>query len=252
MKTEVALRAEEAGEPDPEAVAVVVDVLRATTWVATALERGAWGVRPVPEVDEAFRLAAALREQGHAVLLAGERGGLPLPGFDLGNSPAELTQRDVAGRRLVLTTTNGTRALGQVASAGEVLVASLRNAGATALYLAAARRDVHVVCAGTRGRLSLEDVLAAGWLVRRLREACEGLDRSDGARVAEAVAAAWEGRELEALRAAEHGRRLLDLGFGADLEMAARKDAWDRPVRLEDGWLRPVGAGGTMPEVAGR
>lgn len=241
MRVEVAFRAEDVTAPEPESVAVVLDVLRATTWIATALERGAWGVRPVLGVDEAVALAGSLRRQGYPVRLAGERGGLPPEGFDLGNSPAELTRVDVAGHRLVLTTTNGTRALATVGGSSQVLVAALRNASATAAYLARVDRPLLLACAGTRGRISLEDVLAAGWLVRRLQEGYEGVSLSDGARLAAALAASWDGRELEALQVAEHGRRLLSLGFAKDLEMAARKDVWEGVVLLQDGWLRPVG-----------
>lgn len=245
MNVEVAFRAEEAGAPDPEGVAVVIDVLRATTWVATALERGAWGIRPVLEVDEARELARSLRQAGEQVLLAGERGGLPPEGFDLGNSPTELLALDLRDRRLVLTTTNGTRTLQRVAGSGRVLVASLRNAGATARYLAALGRPVYLVCAGTRGRLSQEDVLAAGWIVRHLRVVGAGVTLSDAARIAEAAALAWEGRELEALEQAEHGRTLLDLGFAQDLAMAAERDVWPGVVALDGAWLRQVQDGAT-------
>lgn len=249
MRVEVAFRAEEAGPPDPDGVAVVVDVLRATTWVATALERGAWGVRPVREVEEAQKLAQAFREAGQEVLLAGERGGLPPAGFDLGNSPAELMGVELRDRRLLLTTTNGTRALEQVAGSGRVLVASLRHAGATARYLAQLGQPVSLVCAGTRGRLSLEDLLAAGWVVRHLRALGVEVTLSDGARAAEAAAVAWEGRELEALQVAEHGQRLLGLGFAQDLAMAAQRDVWQGVVALEGAWLRPVLVeDGTAPE----
>ncbi|HEY8531935.1 MAG TPA: 2-phosphosulfolactate phosphatase [Limnochorda sp.] len=240
MKVEVAFRAEDAGAPDPDGVAVVIDVLRATTWVAIALERGAWGIRPVLEVDEARELARSLRQAGEPVLLAGERGGLPPEGFDLGNSPAELLETDLRDRRLVLTTTNGTRTLQRVAGSGRILVASLRNAGATARYLAALDRPVYLVCAGTRGRISQEDVLAAGWIVRHLRALAVEVALSDGARVAEAAALAWEGRELEALQEAAHGQTLLELGFARDLAMAAERDVWPGVVALDGGWLRRV------------
>lgn len=240
VRVEVAFRTEEAGPPNPDGVAVVIDVLRATTWVATALEWGAWGVRPVREVEAARALAQSLREAGQGVLLAGERGGLPPQGFDLGNSPAELMGLELRGRRLVLTTTNGTRALEAVAGSGEVLVTSLRHGEATARYLARRGRPVRLVCAGTEGRLSLEDLLAAGWVVRHLQRLGVQLQLADTARVAEALAVAWEGRELEALRAAEHGQYLVGLGFAQDLALAAQRDVWPGVIRLEDGWLRPA------------
>lgn len=147
---------------------------------------------------------------------------------------------ELRGRRLVLTTTNGTRALEAVAGSGEVLVTSLRHGEATARYLARRGRPVRLVCAGTEGRLSLEDLLAAGWVVRHLQRLGVQLQLADTARVAEALAVAWEGRELEALRAAEHGQYLVGLGFAQDLALAAQRDVWPGVIRLEDGWLRPA------------
>jgi 2-phosphosulfolactate phosphatase len=106
---------------------LVIDVLRATSTISTALAAGATSVVPVEEAGEASKLAEAL---GGGVILAGERGGLPLPGFHLGNSPAEYRREKVAGRVVVLTTTNGTYALRKVQAANQVGVASFLNAAA--------------------------------------------------------------------------------------------------------------------------
>src|SRR5438094_3818028 len=102
-------------------LAVVVDVLRATTTIVHALVAGCSAVRPCAEVEEARELAGQMR--AGRVLLGGERGGLPLPGFDLGNSPGEYTGKVCKGKTLVLTTTNGTRALLRAAEAERVLLA---------------------------------------------------------------------------------------------------------------------------------
>src|ERR1700728_2869450 len=109
----------------------VIDVIRATSTIVTALARGAAGVQPVASVDVAF----ALKERNPKALLAGERGGRALPGFDLGNSPEDFTPEHVRGRPVILTTTNGTQALAACDGARAVITASLLNLDAAAARL---------------------------------------------------------------------------------------------------------------------
>ncbi|MHB8897433.1 MAG: 2-phosphosulfolactate phosphatase [Thermoguttaceae bacterium] len=145
--------------------AVVIDVLRASTTICWAFQSGVDEVVVCREVDEARRVAAEY-PPGEA-LLGGERDGLPIEGFDLGNSPGEYTPEAVAGRRLVFTTTNGTEAMHGCRSAARVLVASFANATAVFRELVA-QEEVHIVCAGTRGQYGRDDILLAGLLVERL------------------------------------------------------------------------------------
>src|SRR5260370_2380608 len=149
-------------------VAVVVDVLRATTTIIHALAAGCSAVRPCAEVDEARALAGSMR--AGRVLLGGERGGAPIEGFDLGNSPGEYTSRVCSGTALVLTTTNGTRALLRAAEAERTLIAAFVNYSAVCEQLRHDLRPLHIVCAGTEGEPSLEDTLLAGALVEYLSE----------------------------------------------------------------------------------
>jgi len=146
---------------------VVLDILRATTSITYALAAGASRVIPCGEIDEAQQCAARLTADGERPLLGGERGGLPIPGFDLGNSPAEYTPDHVGGRAVVFTTTNGTRAMQHCRQATRVLIGSFANLRAIVARLRHAR-DVHLVCAGTDGAITREDVLAAGALTHRL------------------------------------------------------------------------------------
>src|SRR5207248_508469 len=150
-------------------LAVVIDVLRATTTIVHALAAGCTAVRPCAEVEEARELAGEMRV-GRA-LLGGERGGLPLPGFDLGNSPQEYTAKLCHGNTLVLTTSNGTRALLRAIEAERVLVAGFVNYSAVCEQLRHDPRPIHIVCAGTEGEVALEDALLAGALVNYLCEA---------------------------------------------------------------------------------
>lgn len=204
-------------------VAVVTDVLRATTTIVYALAAGCVAVRPVAEVDEARRLAAS--QTPGKYLLAGERGGRPLPGFDFGNSPGELTPGRCRGATLLLTTTNGTRALLVAAAAERTLVGSFANLHAVCEQLGRERRPIHVLCAGETGGVSLEDTLFAGAVVRYLTEnGCVRLN--DGARLAADCFARHE-HDLEAtLAGGDGGARLRDLGYDDDIRAAARVDVF--------------------------
>jgi len=153
-------------------MAVVVDVLRATTVMVYALAAGCDAVVPCGEIEEAKATAASL--PAGSALLAGERHGLPIPGFDLGNSPGEFTREVCGGKTLVMTTTNGTRAIVASLEAKRVYIASFANLRATSeqvsvQFLEKDHGDsVHIVCSGTEGHISLEDSLLAGALTNRI------------------------------------------------------------------------------------
>ena len=216
-------------------VAVVIDVLRATTTIVHALAAGCTEVRPVAEVDEARALAASF-PAGRA-LLGGERDGRPVPGFDVGNSPLEYTESRCRGRVLVLTTSNGTRALLHAAAADRVLVAGFVNRGAGCEQLRREARPVHIVCAGDAGAVAWEDALLAGSLTAFL--AGLGTARlNDGARLARA---AWErlnGPLEEALGAGD--TRLREMGYGDDIRAAARVDRFALAPELRRDPVRVV------------
>lgn len=220
-------------------IAVVIDVLRASTTMITALAHGADRVVPVADVDDARRRAAAV---GSAAVLGGERRGLRIPGFDLGNSPREYTRARVAGRTVVITTTNGTAALEACRGAREIVVGALVNrasAAAAVRRLAGATDDVHLVCAGTDGVVSAEDVLAAGAIVDAALADC-----SDDACDAAAVGALAYFRRVAAqadvpaalvaeFRRSPGGANLVELGMEADLPAAAAIDTLAVVPRLD-------------------
>ena len=146
--------------------AVVIDVLRAATTIAYALEAGAAQVIPCREISEA--LALAQRFPADEIMLGGERDGLPIDGFQLGNSPEEYSPDRVAGKTVIFTTTNGTRAMAHARAADEVLVAAFVDASAIVARLLD-REKIGILCAGTDGHISEDDVLLAGLLVDRLQ-----------------------------------------------------------------------------------
>ncbi len=155
-------------------VAVVVDVLRATTVMVYALAAGCEAIIPCGEIDEARRVAAGFAPG--TALLAGEREGLPIPGFDLGNSPAEFTSELCGGKTLVITTTNGTPAILASLEADRVYIASFVNMDSIVNLMSAhfLKKDhaqsIHIVCAGTEGHISLEDSTLAGALTAKITD----------------------------------------------------------------------------------
>jgi len=191
---------------------VVIDQLRATSTIVTALAHGARAVLAVGSVEEARRLRRARPE----ALLAGERGGLPLEGFDLGNSPRAFTRERVAGREIVLTTTNGTLALAACRGAAAIHPASFLNLGAVAALLREGALPATILCAGTGPDFSHEDALVAGAL----------LALAAPAHPAAAIYRAAEADLPGVLRRTVNGRRLAALGLGGDSDDAARRDAF--------------------------
>ncbi|HTU30882.1 MAG TPA: 2-phosphosulfolactate phosphatase [Solirubrobacteraceae bacterium] len=191
-------------------VAVVIDVLRATSTAVSALAAGYTRVVFAESLEDARGL------RGSGRVLAGERDCIPPPGFDQGNSPREVTRP--RGRELVLSTTNGAPAvIAATRAAGMVLLASMLNLQATIDALASAEGTIQVICAGAGGLASLEDVYVAGRLVAML----EG-ERTDAARIAETVAAAYR-TPAAALRTGAGGVALRAAGLGEDIAHCARE-----------------------------
>jgi 2-phosphosulfolactate phosphatase len=214
-------------------IVVVIDVLRATTTMVHALAAGAVEVAPLLNVEDARRSA---EQMGEKAILGGERGGVPIPCFDLGNSPAEYTRDRVGGKTVVFTTTNGTRALERCKLAKRVLVAAFANFSAVCRELSEAS-EVAIVCAGTDGHVTREDTLLAGAIVADL--ACEKLCQlNDQALLA---TDAWQtavrlmtDRPLGMmLRDSRGGRNLIDTGQENDIDLAAQIDRFDIVPELD-------------------
>jgi 2-phosphosulfolactate phosphatase len=210
-------------------VAVVIDVLRATSTMIQALATGAECVVPCGEIDEARQIAG--EALAGTIVLGGERGGLKIPGFDLGNSPDEYSSSRVGGRQVAFTTTNGTRALIRAGQARRILVAALANVTAVAEVLRAESGAVHIVCAGTDGSITAEDVLCAGGIAQRLIESCGDFDwRDDSTQLAvnlyQSCGRDYD-RTLQLLRSSRGGRNLIDCGLGADIDWCAKEDRFD-------------------------
>lgn len=203
--------------------AVVIDVLRATTTITTALANGAETVVPLLEPDEAHQVARDNPDR--TFLLGGERKSLRIEGFHLGNSPLEYTPSRVQGRPILFTTTNGTRAIRRAAGADRVYVGSLLNAPALGRALLEQGQDVALCCAGTHDQLSLEDTLCAGAILAYMTGPEVRVELNDFAHLARELYQAWEGRISDLLHLSEHGQRLLKLGLQEDLLLSSRLGA---------------------------
>ena len=216
-------------------VAVMIDVLRASTTLAHALAAGCHSIRPCRDVETARALAGEpppdTGDPPQAPLLAGERGGIRIDGFDLDNSPARFTPETVGGRTIVFTTTNGTAALETCRNADLVLVAAFANTRAIVQALVRHGQPVHLVCAGTDGDITAEDCLCAGAIGLALQQH-GGFDTHsyDSTRIAIELYQHLgddPARLLEAIRDSHGGRHLQRLGFDDDIVLAARRDTVD-------------------------
>ncbi len=230
-----------------ERVAVLVDVLRAGTSVAAAIHSGARAVVPAESIEEAVRIANSLGRD--EVLLCGERQGVRIEGFGLGNSPSEFATPAVQNRTIVMTTTNGTRTLASLTGARAVYIAALVNLSVVAKALAAAQQDTLIVCAGRDGRVSVEDALCAGLIIAacskkpgRGSASRPRPDLGDGAVAAWALARQHSPVSAEFLRATQAGRALETIGHGADIELCSRIDSIPELPVLRDRQIVSEGA----------
>lgn len=222
------------------ATCVVFDVLRATSTLLAALANGARRVHPVVTIEEARALRRAKYPDA---LLGGERDGVRIEGFDLGNSPREYTAEAVAGRDIISTTTNGTVALRACAGAREVMAGAWVNLDVLAFWLRqrlAVLEHLVLICAGTGEEFALEDGLAAGGLISRLTTQANAMGpvKMDDAGLALVSMYEVMGREpLSAMRLSANGRRLEEIGLGADVQWCAATSRLPWVAVLRDGAL---------------
>lgn len=223
----------------PEASVIVVDIFRASTTITTALQNGAEAVLPVATVEECQAIGEA-----RGYLMAAERNVLRCDFADLGNDPLAYTPELVQGRRIVITTTNGTRSLSIAHEAGakEILIGSFRNLSQTLNYLKAqGREEVLVLAAGWRGQVSTEDTLYAGALAYEAHKRGYGKPQGDAAQMMYEL---WQAKCLEQssreayLRESEHYARLLSAGHADALAYCLTEDVAPAVLLSADGYLR--------------
>lgn len=214
-----------------DTVAILIDVVRATTTIATALAHGSAFVLPVLHVEDAFRTRQAY-EHPETILLGGERGGKRVEGFDLGNSPREYQPNVIHSKGIIFSTTNGTRTLLQLHDANQVLVGAFVNMSALCEHLihqannTEAPLQIQVACSGVRGTFSLEDTVCAGMIVKTLARMGGSLNTTPAAIAAEIIYEHYQDDLLQMLHLSDGGRRIVNIGLKADLEACAEVDKY--------------------------
>lgn len=217
--------------------AVAIDVLRATTTIVTALNAGAEAVRAFSDLDELMLESEAWPSDKR--LRAGERGGAKVPGCDLGNSPLDCTPELVAGKRLFISTTNGTRTLQKIEKSKIVLAAAIINRQAVVKYIISQQPEtIWLVGSGWEGGYSLEDTVCAGAIAHSLCQQTEVGFGNDEVVAAIALYSQWSDKLLELFHQASHGQRLLRLDGHEDLKYCSQTDVVDTiPIQKEPGLL---------------
>jgi 2-phosphosulfolactate phosphatase len=218
-------------------VIVVIDVLRATSVMVHAMSRGASEIIPLATVEEAFRMARAFPRE--FVILGGERKNKEIPGFDLGNSPKEYAEGRVKGKKLILTTTNGTRAFHAVSSGKEILAGSFLNIGAIAQRCLELNKNIFIFPSGDEGNFSLEDTLCGGMLIDLVtKKEKKEISLTDAAHCAQILYQTFKDNLLQAFHLSHHGKELINRGFEDDLAYCAQIDMTPLVPIFREGVIR--------------
>jgi len=221
--------------------AVVIDVLRATTTIITSLANGCETIIPVVRPEEGKKIlegALASGEPRQKYCLGGERGGIIIPGYDLGNSPLEYTSQAIKGKKLIFCTTNGTLAINKAAQAKRLFLGALVNGKAVAQELKEYEEPLLLVCAGTKGSFTLEDTLAAGLIIHELLTYKPELLLLDRAVAALALFRHYKADLLQAISYSRHARVLTSLGFTEDVKYCAKTDLFTCVPNFANGKIK--------------
>ena len=204
---------------------VVIDVLRASSTIITALQNGAKEVVPVATVEFGVKISGGMF--GGQTLLGGERNTRKVEGFALGNSPLEYTSDIVSGKTIILYTTNGSKAIVKAKFAEDLYICSYLNLSAVAKQIVSIGKDFEVLCAGKTNSFSLEDSVCAGRLINEIMKYRKDLITTDTARASVSLNESFGGNPFEMLKNTEHGILLMQNGFEEDLKYAAGIDTSD-------------------------
>jgi 2-phosphosulfolactate phosphatase len=218
-------------------VIVVIDVLRATSVMVHAIAQGALEIIPAATVEEAFQIAKAFPRS--SILLGGERESKKIAGFDLGNSPKEYDTERVTGKKLILTTTNGTKAFRLVSSGEKILLGSFLNIGAVARRCIESERNLLIFPSGNEGGFSLEDSICGGMLIELIRKkGRKPISLTDASQCAQILYQTFKDNLLAAFHLSHHGKELINSGFEDDLVYCAQIDTTSLVPVFREGVIR--------------
>lgn len=215
-----------------DSIVVIIDILRASSSICYGIDNGAEGIIPVATVEECMEYG------GGDFLLAAEREGCVVEGFDFGNSPFSYTAEKVKGKKIVLTTTNGTQALHESLRADKIIIGSFLNKSALCDFLHRQQQSVLLLCAGWKGMFNLEDMLFAGAVVNRLRDEIKNVD--DSGIAAEELYLLAKDDLRGFLRKSSHSIRLEKLNIEEDICFCLQTDICTSVPILENGALRKM------------
>jgi len=204
---------------------VVIDVLRASSTIITALSNGAKEIVPVGTVEFAVKVSGGIF--GGQTLLGGERNTKKIEGFALGNSPSEYTTEIVSGKSIVFYSTNGSRAIVKAKYSANLFLCSFNNLNVVAKHLKKLNEDVIILCSGNNNFFSLEDSVCAGMLINELAAGNKKTELTDSSTSAMALFKAFGKNIFKMLTETDHGRLLINNGFEADLKACAELDSTD-------------------------
>lgn len=204
--------------------AIVLDIFRCTSTIVTASANGCSEVIPVLNAEEAVEVSS--RHEKGSYIIAGELGGKKIRGFELGNSPYEFSKDKVFGKKIILTTTNGTRAIKACKPAKNLLIGSFINAGAVTSCAFGYSKDIIIVCAGSNGGLALEDVLGAGYLVAQLKQYTEEIRQSELAKTFYYLYMYFKDHLNRLLASTRSGSNLQSLGYAADIDFCLQQNIY--------------------------
>lgn len=214
---------------------VIIDVLRASSTMITALNNGASGIIPVEDLGSASQISQERDLAGY--LLCGEKDGRKMEGYDLGNSPLEYTREVVGRKTIILNTTNGTKAVKKSTLADEIYIGSFLNLSVIVDMLNSSSNDAVLVCAGWRGRLALEDLLCAGNIIYELTSGNLPENVRDGVQVAFGLYEKF-GNDIEgAIRSSDHARRLKGIADPEDLSFCCQMSTMNVLPKMKEGTI---------------
>ena len=213
--------------------AVIIDILRASSSIVTAINSGAKKIIPVEDMSDAVKIARTMDQNDY--LLCGEKDGVKIEGYHLGNSPLEYTEEAVEDKTLIFNTTNGTKAIKKASLANRIYIGSFLNQQSILNALQEHDDEVVLICSGWRGRLALEDTMFAGSLIHKL---CNGNlpdATKDGAKVAFGLYEKFGANLEEAISKSDHAHRLRNLVSEEDIPFCCKLDAYDVLPGMKDG-----------------
>jgi len=214
-------------------VVVVIDVLRASSTIITALMNKAKGIIPVEDMGEASRISQSVDSDN--LLLCGEKDGIKIQGYDLGNSPFEYSPEVVENKTLIFNTTNGTKAIKKAVGSADLYIGTFLNLSTIVNTLSKEEKDIVLICAGWRGRMAIEDLLFAGNIVYNLSKGELIEDARDGAKVAFGLYDKFRDNIAEVVHSSNHAMRLKEINGNEDIDYCAQTDICNVLPVLNDG-----------------